>query len=163
MEYKIENSKEEDLDTISNLIYSRCVWFKEKNIPGWDLNFYPNKYNKNYFKEQMQKNKLFVAKANNKVCGVMLLKEEDSTYWPDNESSYYIHHLVTDIKLKGVGKKLIIYAIDQCKKENKKFLRLDCYQKSQFLNEYYKKLGFINVGKGTNVNYKYNLWEMKIS
>lgn len=92
-------------------------------------------------------NTLFVAKLNNKVCGVMLLKNEDGIYWKNNDPSYYIHHLATDINTKGVGKKLIDFAKEESKLNKKKYLRLDCYQESVFLN-YYKKIGFHNVGSG---------------
>lgn len=162
MDYKIEKAKIEDLDSILKLIYDRCLWFSEKGVKGWNVDFYPNKYDKNYFIEQMKINKLFVAKFDNKVCGVMLLKGEDKDYWNKNDSSYYIHHLATDINLKGVGKALLDYAKEQCRLNNKKHLRLDCYQESEFLNKYYEKIGFHNVGNGTEENYNYNLWEMKI-
>ena len=162
MDYKVELSTLKDLNSIHKLIYDRCLWFSEKGVKGWNIDYYPNKYDNNYFIEQMKINKLFVAKFNNKVCGVMLLKDEDKDYWNNDDSSYYIHHLATDINLKGVGKKLISYAVEQCKINNKKYLRLDCYQESKFLNEHYKKMGFNNVGSGTDENYNFNLWEMKI-
>lgn len=110
----------------------------------------------------MKINKLFVAKFNNKICGVMLLKNEDEDYWNNNDSSYYLHHLATDVNLKGVGKALINYAIEQCRINNKKYLRLDCYQESKFHNKHYEKLSFYKVGNGTDKNYNFNLWEMKI-
>lgn len=162
MAYKIELAKIEDLDTIHKLIYDRCLWFSEKGVKGWNVKSYPNKYDTNYFIEQMKINKLFVVKLDSKICGAMLLKDEDKSYWNNEDSSYYIHHLVTDIHLKGVGKELIEYAKEQCKISNKKYLRLDCYKESVFLNSYYQKNGFHHVGDGTIGNYNYNLWEMKI-
>ena len=110
----------------------------------------------------MNINKLFVVKDENKIWGVMLLKEEDSDYWKDDLSSYYIHHLATDINKKDIGKRLINFAIEQCKKDNKSRLRLDCYKTSFFLNDYYKKLEFKNVGDGIQNDYEFNLWEMVI-
>lgn len=162
MTYKIELAKIKDLDTIHRLIYNRCLWFSEKGVKGWNVKFYPNKYTQNYFVEQMKINKLFVIKLDNIVCGAMLLKEEDKEYWNNDDCSYYIHHLVTDSNLKGIGKKLIEFAKGQCKENDKKYLRLDCYKESVFLNKYYKNLGFHNVGNGTKGDYHYNLWEMKI-
>ena len=159
---KVELVKIEDLDAIHKLIYDRCLWFSKKGVKGWNINFYPEKYNQDYFEEQMKVNQLFVAKSNNKVCGVMLLKEEDKDFWNDNKPCYYIHHLATDIKLKGIGKLLLNYAIEQCKKDNKEYLRLDCYKTSQFLNDYYKKIGFNNVGSGNLDDYNYNLWELNV-
>ena len=57
---------------------------------------------------------------------------------------------------------MINYAIEQCKKDNKEYLRLDCYKTSQFLNDYYKKIGFNNVGSGNLDDYNYNLWELNV-
>lgn len=94
---KVELAKIEDLDAIHKLIYDRCLWFSKKGVKGWNINFYPEKYNQDYFEEQMKVNQLFVAKSNNKVCGVMLLKEEDKDFWNDDKLCYYIHHLATDI------------------------------------------------------------------
>lgn len=162
MNYKIELANIEDIASIHKLIYDRCLWFHEKGLIGWNINYYPKKYNQDYFKNQMQKNKLFVVKNEDEICGVMLLKEKDSDYWNDNELSYYIHHLATSIHSSGVGTLLIDYAKEQCRKDEKKYLRLDCYRNSKFLNDYYQKLGFKNVGSGEFENYSYNLWEMRI-
>ena len=159
---KIELAKIEDLESIQKLIYDRCEWFYANGIIGWQIDSYPDEYDLAYFKEQMKINKLFVAKINNKICGVMLLKNDDNDYWHDDEDSYYLHHLATDINIKGIGNTLLNYAIEQCKKDNKKYLRLDCYKDSNFLNEYYKKAGFKNVGYGIIEDYEYNLWEIKI-
>lgn len=136
--------------------------FFNNGIIGWNVESYPKKYNQDYFKEQMKINKLFVAKNHNKIRGVMLLKEEDINFWFDNKTSYYIHHLATDTNIKGVGKALLNYAIEECKKDNKEYLRLDCFRESIFLNGYYKEFGFNNFGSGMIGNYNYNLWEMKI-
>jgi len=166
MDYKIEKAKLEDIDDIFKIIYERCLWFEEKGIYGWELESYTIKYDKEYFKKQMKINELYVAKLKGKICGVMLLKKEDKNFWSDNASSYYIRHLTTDINLKGVGECLIKYAIELAKINKKEYLRLDCYQESEFLNNYYQKFGFINVGKGENIDeiedYKYNLYQMKL-
>ena len=107
----------------------------------------------------MMINKLYVVRINNLVCGVMLLKDRDNEFWDDEKPAYYIHHLTTDINKKGIGKILIKYAIEQGINDNKKYLRLDCFKESLFLNEYYKSFGFVNVGEGKIGNYEYNLLE----
>lgn len=162
MHYIVDKAKVSDIDDICNLIYSRCLWFLEKGILGWELGYYDIKYNKDYFVEQMNINNLFVAKLDNKVVGAMLLKDSDRNYWDNDDESFYIHHLVTDINLKGVGKELIDFAIRNCILNNKKYLRLDCFKDNRFLNDYYKSIGFRNVGSGSEVDYDYNLWEVNI-
>ena len=39
----------------------------KKGIKGWNIDFYPKKYNKDYFREQININKLFIVKEKNKI------------------------------------------------------------------------------------------------
>lgn len=161
MKYIIGNASLNDIENIRVLIYNRCDWFEKNNIIGWTKNYY-NRYDYNYFKKQLKENDLFVIKENGEVCGAMLLKNVDSDYWQDDGKSYYIHHLVTDIDKKGLGKELLDFAIKKCRKSGKEYLRLDCFKNSIFLNNYYEKYGFEKVGSGNIDSYYYNLWELKI-
>ena len=158
----IEPAKVFELETIHKLIYDRCVWFDENKIKGWSPSIYPQKYPVEYFKEQMTINKVFVAKVDGVIQGVMVLKHIDKNFWEDDEPAYYIHHLATDVNSRGVGKELIKFAIEQCKKDGKKYLRLDCYSDSLFLNSYYPKVGFRSAGHGVFKNYNFSRWEFVI-
>lgn len=163
MDFEIVLATEDDLEAIGQLIYNRCVWFEEKNLVGWRVKSYTKAFDCAYFQKQMQIYKLFVAKKDAKVCGVMLLKTEDLPYWEDKEISYFLHHLTTDITVKGAGKALIQHALAQCRKDEKQFLRLDCFADSTFLNTYYKNAGFCFAGSGHNGTYHYNRWEYPIT
>lgn len=162
MNYKIELATVGDIEQIHKLIVDRCNWFIKNNIKQWEIDYYPNKYNNDYFEEQIKINKLYVARLNNKVVGAMLLKKTDSQYWENNDNAFYIHHLVTSDNCKGLGKILLDYAVDEAKKENKDYLRLDCWKANIKLNKYYEQNGFTYIGSGNNEAYYYNLWEMKI-
>lgn len=83
--YEIVLAQEKDIEYIYQLIVSRCKWFEEKRIKQWKMDYYPQYYNQNYFKEQVRTNHLYIMKDKNKVIGVMLLKEKDKAYWKDNK------------------------------------------------------------------------------
>lgn len=151
-----------DLKDIHQILVGRCIWLNDHGIKQWNQNNYPKKYSINYFSEQMKINKLFVAKDNKSVVGVMLLKNEDKTYWQDDKQAYYIHHLATNSNYKGIGIELIKFAIKEAKLNNKDYLRLDCVKSNLKLNNYYKLLGFKIVGFGKYGSYYYNLLELKI-
>lgn len=85
---------------------------------------------------------MYVAKYDETIAECMLLKNKDEDYWQDDETSYYIHHLATDIIYKGIGKSLINFAINKARNDNKEYLRLDCFKSNINLNNYYKNLGF---------------------
>lgn len=141
MNIKIEIAKENDIETIHDLIVKRCKWFDENNIKQWDMS-YAKRYDKDYFKNQINTNLMYIAKYDETIAGCMLLKNKDEDYWQDDEPSYYIHHLATDILYKGIGKSLINFAINKARNDNKEYLRLDCFKSNIKLNNYYKNLGF---------------------
>lgn len=72
---KIVLAQEYEMDAIHDILIERCKWFIGNKINQWKINWYPNKYNNEYFLKQMKENFLYVAKIKNEVVGVMLLKK----------------------------------------------------------------------------------------
>ena len=114
--------------------------------------------------KQMKENKLFIAKKDGVVVGGFLLKEKDYDYWSDcdNVKAYYIHHFVTKIGEKGLGKIMIDFAQKESIKNKKEYLRLDCVFDNKKLNNYYQKLNFENIGSIQIKNLSENLWQIKL-
>lgn len=162
MNYKIELATENDLEAYHQIIIDRCNWLADNNINQWKVNSYPIRYNIDYFKDQMQINKLYIAKKDDEVCGGLLLKDSDEKYWNDNPDAYYVHHLATKINESGLGKILIEFVINQAIKDNKDYFRLDCVSHNEKLNNYYKKLGFEQCGQIQIKNWTENLWQIKL-
>lgn len=152
----------EDLDSIHDILIERCKWFIQNNINQWSLNWYPNKYNNEYFMEQMKNNYLYVVKDKKKVIGVMLLKNTDEDYWKNDLKAYYIHHFATKVGYRGIGKIMINFAINKAISDKKECLRLDCIKNNLKLNKYYSEIGFKKIDSNKKGVYEYNLWEMKI-
>ncbi len=160
--FSIEKATSENIESILQIIKTRCEWFLEKKIDQWNPASYLKKYDENYFLEQLTNgNELYVAKINERVVGVMLIKFSDTTYWKDDGKAIYIHHLASEFS-GGVGSMLLKYAIDLAKKYNKDYVRLDCKKNNERLNTYYKENGFALKGNGEVGSYSYHLWEMKV-
>lgn len=160
--YKIEVAKEEDLEEFHNIIVSRCKWLEEKGVNQWRPTSYPVRYNVDYFREHI--NNLYIIKDDKEVLGGFLLKDADERYWSDSNdvSAYYIHHLATKVGVKGLGRLLILFAIDKAKEDNKDYLRLDCVAHNEKLNEHYERLGFKYSGVIQIKNWSENLWQIKL-
>lgn len=155
-------AQKEDLKAAHQLLVIRCQWFIENHIHGWNINTYPVQYNEQYLEEQMQSNKVYVAKEEGKIIGIMLLKSEDKEYWTDDVKAYYLHHFATDPHYQGIGKKMIEFAKEIAKQDGKNYLRLDCFESNAKLNGYYANLGFKSKGVGKIGNYEYRLWEVSL-
>ena len=159
MKYKFIHANETMLDSIYNIFEKRIEWMDNVGIKQWNVTNYIETFNKNYLKQQILENNLYVMINNdkNKIVGAIVLHEKDNK-WEDNEehSTYYLHNLVTDVQEKRVGIEILNAVDELARKNNKEKLRLDCAENNEFLNSYYKKAGYFFVGKIEWGSYKGN-------
>lgn len=88
----------------------------------------------------------------NSVIGAFALLEQDEC-WNDNSQSYYIHNLVTQIGVPGIGAAIIKFCEQIAIEHGKNKIRLDCQASNHKLNEYYSRLGFQYAGMVQDGNY----------
>lgn len=152
--YIFQKATNEDIDEILLLIQKRIKWMDENNISQWNKTNYLKYYPKNYYEELVSKGELYVAKYadSNSVIGACALLEQDKC-WNDSSQSHYIHNLVTDIGVSGIGGTIIKFCEQIAIKDGKNKIRLDCQASNHKLNEYYCGLGFEYVGIVQDGNY----------
>ena len=103
--------------------------------------------------------------GNNACC--MILQWEDTFFWPNarkNEAGY-VHKLCVrrEYANQGLPSKMVEFAIEECKKRNINYLRLDTGWTNTKLCNIYKSLGFEIVDKFLlDDGGAFALFEMKI-
>ena len=99
-------------------------------------------------------------KEKERIAGAVVLLSADDR-WPDGQSAsaFYLHNLVTDPYVKGVGRELLREAEALALRQQKRFLRLDCSIYSVFLNHYSESAGFHLAGRCKEGPYEGNLRE----
>ena len=147
MNYLFQKAKMEDLNQIFQLINDRMDWMVLKGIKQWDKKHYWSVFPESHYTKQMSLGNLYVLKNENIVLGAVVLYEQDEL-WSDEKpvDSFYLHHLVTTLNKKGIGKLILSEVEKLARLKNKQAIRLDCMVTNQFLNEYYENLGFYCVG-----------------
>lgn len=156
----VRKANRQDLKIYHDIIVERCKWFKEKNIIQWDDD-YPVMFNEEYFNECLNNDDIFVAVRDNEIVGGILIRNRDIYYSRDN-NAYYLHHFVTKLGNSKSGDILLNYALEHCKKNKKKYLRLDCINTNKILNNYYLTRGFICTNTKQKRNNFYNLYEKEV-
>ncbi len=148
MEYQFKIADETMLDDIFNLVLERIEWMDKVGIKQWNVTNYTQAFPKSYYQNQIEDKNLFVMTLNGKVVGAVVLLEHDSC-WQENDdhSAYYIHNLVTNTQIKGIGTMILKAVEELALKRNKTRLRLDCAENSAFLNDYYQSVGYSYAGK----------------
>jgi GNAT superfamily N-acetyltransferase len=134
-----------NVDEAIYIIREAAKWLIDTKKPMWKL--------EDLTKEKLLKDNrvedFIVLKVDNKIAGAMILKWEDSFFWSEvkQDESGFIHKLsvLRNYSGKGISKNLVDYAIEECKKRNVAFLRLDCDGERERLCNFYENLGFKQV------------------
>lgn len=156
----IREASKQDLKAYYDIIVERYKWFKDKNIIQWDDD-YLLIFNEEYFNRCLNSDDIFVATKDSEIIGGMLIKNMDIYYSRDNDA-YYLHHFVTKPGNTKLGDILLNYVLEYCKKNKKRYLRLDCINTNEKLNNYYLTRGFVCTGTKAKRNNFYNLYEREV-
>ena len=107
MTYRFEPAKPEEVPGVFSLFVRRVAWMKEKHICQWEQ-YYLDVYPLSYYQSQQEKGRLYVLKEKERIAGAVVLLSADDR-WPDGQSAsaFYLHNLVTDPYVKGVGRELL--------------------------------------------------------
>ena len=146
----IRKAKNTDLENIMTM-YRSCISGMIKNrIDQWD-DTYPNTET---IAEDLENQTYYVAEKNGKIIGgINIDKNQDPTYltidWKDKTNSFLVvHRLAVKEKNWGdkVGKALMIFAEEAILEEGLKSIRLDTYSGNPKAMEFYRRLGYSELG-----------------
>lgn len=152
-----------DVETAINIMKEVTKWGR---LAG--LNVWKNEY--------LTREKLMIGNNEDNFCigqvsddnaCCMILQWKDILFWPQAEENEagYIHKLCVRRKYSGMGlsRKMVEFAIEECKKRNIAYLRLDTGWNKKKLCNLYESLGFELVGKTLLADRgEFALFEMKI-
>ena len=147
---EIKEAKLEETDKAFELLKKAAEWLNKKNVDYWQDWINPPQIFKDWIIEGFKEKQFYFVYENANLIGMFRLQWADELFWGKQEDdSGYIHSLTVDRKYCGLGKgAMIIRKVEEiCRKNNKKYLRLDCGVSINKLCEYYKNQGFVAKGK----------------
>jgi GNAT superfamily N-acetyltransferase len=146
----IRKANKSDLDNIM-LMYKSCVnGMLENDIDQWDAT-YPNS---GVIIEDLIAQTYFVAIENNIIIGgINIDQNQDKTYleidWEDTSDSFLVVHRLgvkQEFWNKKIGKYLMLFTEKLVLERGLKSIRLDTYSGNPKAMEFYRRLGYIELG-----------------
>jgi len=146
----IRKANKSDLDNIM-LMYKSCVkGMLTNNIDQWDAT-YPNS---GVIIEDLIAQTYFVAIENNIIIGgINIDQNQDKTYleidWEDKSDSFLVVHRLAvkeEFWNKKIGKDLMLFTEKLVIKKGLKSIRLDTYSGNPKAMEFYRRLGYTELG-----------------
>ena len=147
---KIKLAKISDLNSIMQM-YKSCVEGMIKNgIDQWDSS-YPNS---EIIQEDIKNGTYFIGEIEGEIVGgINIDNKQDPTYldidWEDTSDSFLVvHRLAVKEELwnKKIGKDLMLFTERLVIEKNLKSIRLDTYSGNPKAMEFYRRLGYKELG-----------------
>ena len=146
----IRKANKKDLENIM-LMYKSCVTgMLENGIDQWD-NSYPNT---KIISEDLNVGTYYVAEIDGTIIGgVNIDKNQDDTYlaldWEDKSDSFLVVHRLgvkEEFWNKKIGKDLMLFTEKLVIEKGLKSIRLDTYSGNPKAMEFYRRLGYSELG-----------------
>jgi len=147
---KIKLAKISDLNSIMKM-YKSCVEGMIKNgIDQWDSS-YPNS---EVIQEDIKNGTYFIGKIEGEIVGgINIDNKQDPTYsdidWEDTSDSFLVVHRLgvkQELWNKKIGKDLMLFTERLVIEKNLKSIRLDTYSGNPKAMEFYRRLGYKELG-----------------
>lgn len=143
---KIRHSHHTDVPYIINFIQQAQLYFKEQGIDQWQ-DGYPDSQR---IYDDIQLTHSYVLEDGNIIGTMYFACEDDPCYkvidgqWLTQDSYAIIHRVVVDQKYKGqnIASILLNYAVEECKSNNIKSIRIDTHQDNLSMQRFLDKNGF---------------------
>ena len=144
------NATSKDIDTLLEITSACALHMKSKGIFQWNEH-YPSR---EAFEMDTARKELYLFKINEKTVGCVVISTlMDEEYKPidwltENGDNVYIHRLAVHPKYQGQGiaRKLMDFAEEKSKKENKTSVRLDTFSKNLRNQKFYEQRGYKRLG-----------------
>lgn len=159
---KITRAYHDDIDIILTLWREAADWIASKGIDQWRA----DSLHEETVKNQLAHSEVYILKVEDQVLGSLAIQWSDPFIWGDldNDESGYVHRLVVRRAYRGhgIGRHLLDWAAQYIKQHGKRYIRLDCMADNPRLNEYYKGLGFVYIGRFDGNGWSANLYERPV-
>lgn len=140
----ILKSTEEDIDAIFELYNQATAHQKKVAKKSW------RGFERELIEKEIAENRHFVIKDENQIASTFVITFDDEIIWKqaNSQPSVYLHRIATNPDFRGRNyvKKIVDWAINYAKENEKLYVRLDTHSGNERLNEYYVNCGFAYKG-----------------
>jgi GNAT superfamily N-acetyltransferase len=141
--YIIENTHEEDLETIYWLFEQAIAYQKKNQYVGW------NDYDKAFIQKDIVRGLQYKITEGSEIHGIFSICLNDELIWRTKEKgdAIYLHRIVTHPNHKGQNQfgKILHWAINYAKQHSLLHIRMDTWLNNVRIIEFYKSHGFAFV------------------
>lgn len=139
---EVRTARPEDLEEVLDILREAAEWLLSRGINQW-----PRRFQDSFILEPISRGDTRISLVEGQPAGTITLQQQDPIFWPDApEDGLYIHRVAVRRSHAGLGLFLVSWAEQWALTQNKRYLRLDCWDGNAELRRYYEELGFQHRG-----------------
>lgn len=136
----VQPATADDLNTIYWLFEQAIDYQKKNNFIGW------KSYDKSFLQSDVENGLLFKVTDNGEIKCIFSVCYSDILIWREKEKSdaIYLHRIVVHPSSRGerLFGTVLSWAIEEAKKRQMKYIRMDTWAENERIISYYKDYGF---------------------
>jgi ribosomal protein S18 acetylase RimI-like enzyme len=141
----VAGARDADGSQIVELRDAAARWLQSRGVEQWS----PGEVSVDRVRRQIEAGQWYVVRRHERVLAALRLLNEDPEVWgAQKDSALYVHGLVTDRDVAGMGfgASVLRWVERIAVQQGKSWVRLDCVASNERLRHFYREQGFLEVG-----------------
>ncbi len=140
-----------------DLLADAAAWLKAQGVDQW-----PRRFPRSIVTAAIEAGECFIAtNADGRIVGTVNVTDRDERFWGDRDDALFVHRLAVQRSHAGLGKALLDWVDRRATPQQRDFVCLDCMADNHELRNYYRRLGFNEVGTLEGDGWKAALFERR--
>jgi GNAT superfamily N-acetyltransferase len=154
-----------DLTTALAVLDDAASWAASTGRRAWDVGVFawPDGRGVARIRQWIDDGTLYVIWVDDTAVGTFSLWDRDDMFWPGAaDDSLYLHQFGVRRHAGGIGHQAIRWMIEECRRRDRLYLRLDCISENEGIRRYYEAEGFVHSAETMGYGIPLSLYEMRI-
>lgn len=151
-----------DLDVYIDLLETVAEWLHSRELSPLPKGIYRDSMD--YYADSIARGEVYLAYLERTLTGALRLVPNDGIVWPlvSADTALYLENLLVSRVWShlGLGREMLTWAERQAAMRGKTHLRLDCFAENTFLQAYYERLGYAEMGQ-VNARYPFGILRLQ--
>jgi GNAT superfamily N-acetyltransferase len=154
-----------EVQTIVSILEEVALWTSSRGLSAWDPGFFaaPDGPGQESVRRDVTNRTAYLICCDEVPVGTFALRPRDEVFWPDApDDALYLHRFAVLRAAAGIGRIALEWIIEEARRQDRAYVRLDCHAQNQVIRSYYAAEGFSSRGDVVVEGMPYGLYERNV-
>lgn len=155
-----------DVATSAEILEAASWWGALSEHPSWTPGSFAGLESSGVarLRTDLERHSLYLVWLDNAAVATFSLLESDALFWPSaGDEALYLHRFAVLRPAAGCGGHAIAWCVEETRRRERGYLRLDCLAENQGIRRYYEGHGFAAVDERVIDDVRFSLYELRVT